>query len=153
MQNIEISYFFTMTIYWRTIRNICCYSICHFWCYNIHNRCNFVTRNCWIIDNTFKILAVFINTSARIPTLIFLTLMILFTLTLTCFIISFLIWITCFTIQFTFAITRNIFSHCFCFIFVCYYINALTFFVVVVVVLEHIFLEIRHYNFQYIYLN
>ena len=136
--------FFTTTIHWY----ICCYSICHFCWYSIHNRYNFITLNHWSINNTFKVLAILTNTCARIATIIFFALAITFTFTLTYFIIPFLIWITCCTIGFAFTITNVLASFLFFYHFKCFniYIFCLLF------LLEHIFLEIGHFNFQYIYL-
>ena len=94
MQNIAISYFFTMTIYWSSTGNICCYSICLFCWGNIHNCYNFITLNHWSISNFFSILDILTNAYARIPTIIFFACTIIFTFILTCFIIPFLIWIT-----------------------------------------------------------
>ena len=129
MQNKAVSYFFTVTIYWSCTRNICCYSICLFcWC-NIHSNYNFITLIHWSISNTFQIRTIFTNTCARIPTIIFFTLMIIFTFTLTCFIIPFFVWITCATIEFAFTITWNMFCHCFSFIFVCYQIKCFNIYV------------------------
>ena len=86
-----------MTIYWSSTCNICCYSICNFCWYNIHHKYNFNTFDHWSISNAF---AIFANTCARILTIIFFALMIIFTFTLTCIIIPFLIWITCCTFTF-----------------------------------------------------
>ena len=94
-------FFFSTTIHWY----ICCYSICHFCWYSIHNRYNFITLIHWSINNTFKILAILTNTCARITTIIFFALAIIFTFTLTYFIIPFLDWITCCTIGFAFTVT------------------------------------------------
>ena len=118
MQNIAISYFFTITIYWSSTRNI--YLFC--W-YNIHNKYNFITFSYWSISNNFEILTVLTNTCARISTIILFAVTIIFTFTLTCFLILPLIWITCCTIKFAFAITWNMFCHCFSFIFVCFHIK------------------------------
>ena len=90
MQNITKFFFFTKTIYWSSTRNICCYCICRFCWYNIHNSFNFIARNHWSISNTFWIFTIPSNTCARIPTIIFYPLMIIFKFTLTCFI--FLFW-------------------------------------------------------------
>ena len=149
MENIAIFYFLTMTIYCSSTRNIYCYSICSFcsysicpfcW-YNIHKNYNFITHRHWIISNTFEILTILTKTYARIPTINFFAFTIIFTFIVTCLIITFLFWITCCTIEFVFAITWSMFYHCFSFI--------LTF----MFLFEHIFLEIRHYNLQYICLN
>ena len=115
-----------MTIYWSNTHNIwffCCYSICLFCWYIIHNNYNFITLSHWSISNTFSILTILLNICGKIPTLIFFAFRIIFTFPLTCFIIPFLFWITRCTIEFTFAITLNMFSHCFSFIFIYYHIK------------------------------
>ena len=147
MQNIENYYFFTIAIYWGSIRNICCYNICQFWWYHIHNKYNFITPDHWSISNTFWIFTILPNICAGIPTIVFFALTIIFIFTLTCFIILFLIWLTCSKFEFSLTITWNMFCHCFSLIFGCYHIKCFLF------LLGYIFLEIRHYNFQCIYLN
>ena len=99
MQNIAISYFFTMTIYSNSTRIICWYSICLFCWYNIPSNYNFITLSHWSISNTFYILIISTYTCVRIVTIIFFALMIFLKFILTCLIISFLIWITCCTIE------------------------------------------------------
>ena len=131
MQNITKFFFFTKTIYWSSTRNICCYCICRFCWYNIHNSFNFIARNHWSISNTFWIFTIPSNTCARIPTIIFYPLMIIFKFTLTCFIFLFLIWVTCCAFGFACTITWNIFCHCFSFIFICYYIKCFKIYVYV----------------------
>ena len=135
MQNIAISYFFTLTIYWSSTFNMCCNNVCHFCRCNIHNSYDFIILDHWSIINTFSIFAIRINTCARIPTVISFACTIMFLFTLTCFIIPFSIWVTCCTIEFAFKITWNMFCHCFNFIFVFVIIlNALRF-------LSFVFLE------------
>ena len=103
MQNLAISYFYTVTIYWSSTHYICCYSICLFCWYNIYKSYNFITFDHWSI--------------------IFLKLLIIFTFTLACFIIPFLTGIACCSVEFAFTITWNMFFHCLSFIFVCYHIK------------------------------
>ena len=61
---------------------------------------NFITRNYWIISNTFSIPITLTNTCARIPTIIFLRCAILFAITLKLIVFPFWIRITCCTIQY-----------------------------------------------------
>ena len=141
MQNIAInfiSYFLIMGLYWH----ICCYSICHFWWCNIHNRYNFITCNYWSISNTLYILAILINACTRIPAIVFFVCTTIFTFTLTCFIIPFLIWIICLLLN------LHLQLHEICLVI------ALDSFLYVIILnmktstsfsfLEHTFLEIRH---------
>ena len=126
MQHIAInfiSYFFTMTIYWRSTRSICYYSIFHFCWYNMYDKYNLITRNHWSINNAFKILAILTSTCARIPTVILFACTIIFSFTLTCFIIPFLFWIANCTVAFAFTITWDMLCHYFSFIFICYHIK------------------------------
>ena len=128
-----------------------CYSIYHFCWYNISNSYNFITRDHWSLSNTFQILTILTSPCVRISNIIFFAYAIIFTFPLTCFIIQFLIWITCCTIEFAFTMTWNMFCHCLNFILFYYHIeysNIYAFFFNS----EHMFLEIRHYNFLYIYL-
>ena len=130
MQNIAISYFFTVTTYWSSTRNTCCYSICLFYYYsicllcwyNIHSNYNFITLSHWNISNILQILPILTNTCAMILTIIFLAFSIIFTFTLTCVIIpfhfSFELHVAILNLQF--KITWNMFCHCFSLIFVCY---------------------------------
>ena len=91
--------------------------------YTPANVYNFIAYNHWIINNTFQILPILRNTCARIPTLIFFTRTIFFTLAFTVIFIPFFIWITFCTIEFAFTVTWNMFYQRFCFVSSYYHIE------------------------------
>ena len=105
---------FTITIYWSSTRNICCYSIFYFCWYNVHNSYNFITLNHWSISNIFKKIAILTNTCPKIAIVIFFALTITFSFIdiIDIIIIAFVIYIACWTIEFGFKITSNMLCHC-----------------------------------------
>ena len=141
-----------MAIYWRSRHNICCYTVCLFHWYIIHSNYNIITLVNEVSVALFKYLLFSQIHVLGFKLDFFFHTYDIFTFTLTCFIIPCLIWITFCTVEFAFKITWYMFCHCFSFIFVCYHIQCFNIYVFCFF-LEHIFLEIRHYKFQYIYLN
>ena len=64
--------------------------------------CNFITRNHWIVNNTFKIFAILVTTCSRIPNVIFFHTFDVFTLASTFIVILLLIQIAFSSIKFEF---------------------------------------------------
>ena len=126
------------------IHFISCFFITEFICHSARSIC--YCYNYWIIKSTFSIPSLMCCT--RIPTTIFFTCVIIFTLILKFIIIPFFIWITCRTIK--------TFKNEICFTnvstsFILVVILILLYHLFILFYLEHIFSQInheQHYSFQ-----